>query len=87
VAVGFTNSGTLTATGTLNATAGGLNNTGTVNAQGLISGNIVNIGPGTFTVTGLLSAGRQRIGPRKWVPRPQLASRILVAFGFELKVV
>jgi outer membrane autotransporter protein len=56
-AAGFTNSGTLTTTGTLNVTAGGLTNTGTVNAQGLISGNIANIGPGTFTVTGPLSAG------------------------------
>src|SRR5215470_4601111 len=54
---GFTNSGTLTTTGTLNTTAGGLTNTGTVNAQGLISGNIVNIGPGIFTVTGQLSGG------------------------------
>ncbi len=56
-ATGFTNSGTLTTTGTLNVTAGGLTNTGTVNAQGLISGNIANLGPGTFTVTGPLSAG------------------------------
>ena len=57
VATGFMNSGTLTTTGTLNTTAGGLTNTGTVNAQGLISGNIVNIGPGIFTVTGQLSGG------------------------------
>lgn len=57
VAAGFTNSGTLITTGTLNVTAGGLTNTGIVNAQGLITGNIANMGPGTFTVTGPLSAG------------------------------
>jgi len=53
----LTNTGRLTTTGTLNVTAGGLTNTGTVDAQGLISGNITNTGPGTFTVTGPLSAG------------------------------
>jgi outer membrane autotransporter protein len=54
---GFTNSGTLITTGTLNATRGGLTNTGIVDAQGLIRGNITNIGSGVFTVTGPLSAG------------------------------
>jgi outer membrane autotransporter protein len=54
---GFTNSGTLITTGTLNAARGGLINTGIVDAQGLIRGNIANIGLGTFTVTGPLSAG------------------------------
>jgi len=51
------NSGTLTTTGTLDATAGGLTNTGTVNAHGSITGDIANNGPGTFVVTGPLSAG------------------------------
>src|SRR6266436_5649704 len=54
---GFTNSGTLITTGTLNAALGGLINTGIVDAQGVIRGNITNIGLGTFTVTGPLSAG------------------------------
>src|SRR6266851_2345236 len=54
---GFTNSGTLITTGTLNTTLGGLINTGIVDAQGLIRGNIANIGSGVFTVTGPLSAG------------------------------
>lgn len=56
-ATGFTNSGTLTTTGTLNVAAGGLINTGIIDAQSLISGNIANIGPGIFTLTGPLSAG------------------------------